>query len=528
MPTHDKSDRLLVAGPILGHDDADAMLIQDGRIAAIGRSKDLSAPGLPEQRFDGVICSGFCDAHLHPIGYTAALHRPSLKDAADFEAIAEMMAAAAAARPDGTAVTGLRLDDESLAEGRLPDRHLLDRAVPERPALVIRYCGHVSVANTAALDLAGIGPDTPDPEGGTIDRDDLGLPTGVLRETASDLVSTAIRSLAPPVTREDVLGGMTALASLGLVSVGGVVDIREGCWAGGGSELDALIDAAPDLPIRVAALVIAHNPDELELAAERVASAGPKLSFLGLKVFADGSLGGRTAAMHEPYHDRPGLLGTHRLDPEWAHQMSTAAIRLGGRVAIHAIGDAANDRVLDVMERLLSGGADPAMLRIEHASVLTADDITRLARLGITAVVQPAFLASETSWLENRLGPDRLTRTYAFRSLADAGVPLAGSSDSPVEPPHPLWGMAAARDRCGLTPAERLTALEAYDLFTTGSARAIGETRSLQQGEPADLVVLEGDPIQASPDGLRTARVLATFVDGSPVDVPDGVTAWQA
>jgi len=349
-----------------------------------------------------------------------------------------------------------------------------------------------------------------------------------LRETAGDLVSTAIRSLAPPVAREDVLGAMTALASLGLVSVGGIVDIREGCWAGGGSELDALIAAAPDLPIRVAALVIAHTPAELELAAERIANAGPNLSFLGLKVFADGSLGGRTAAMHEPYHDRPGLLGTHRLDPEWAHRMCTAAIRLGGRVAIHAIGDAANGRVLDVMGRLLTEGADPAVLRIEHASVLNADDITRLAEQGITAVVQPAFLASETSWLENRLGPDRLARTYAFRSLADAGVPLAGSSDSPVEPPHPLWGMAAARDRCGLTPAERLTAPEAYDLFTIGSATAIGETRSLQPGEPADLVVLDRDPIEATPDGLRAARVMATFVEGSPVEVPAGTTAWQA
>jgi predicted amidohydrolase YtcJ len=522
------SDLLLIADSITGCADADAVLIRNGRISAIGWSKDLGDRSLPAQRFDGVITPGFCDAHLHPIGYTAALHRPSLKDATDFEAVADAMAAAAAARPDGTAVTGLRLDDESLDEGRLPDRHLLDRAVPDRPALMIRYCGHVSVANTRALELAGIGPDTSDPEGGSIDRDDLGLPTGVLRETAGDLVSTAIRSLAPPVTRHDVLGGMTALASLGLTSVGGIVDISAGCWAGGGSELDALIGAAPDLPIRVAALVIAHTPEDLELAAERMADAGPRLSFLGLKAFADGSLGGRTAAMYEPYHDLPGQRGTHRLDPDWAHRMSTATLRLGGRVAIHAIGDAANGRVLDVMEHLLEEGADPTMLRIEHASVLTPEDITRLALLGVTAVVQPAFLASETSWLENRLGPDRLTRTYAFRSLADAGVPLAGSSDSPVEPPHPLWGMAAARDRCGLTPAERLTAGEAYDLFTIDSATAIGETRLLQPGERADLVVLDRDPIETGADGLRAARVLATFVEGSPVEVPDGMTAWQS
>ena len=520
-------DLLLVADSITGRTDADAVLTRNGRVSAIGWSEDLRGRGLPERRFDGVITPGFCDAHLHPIGYAAALTRPSLKDAADFEAVAEAMAAAAAARPDGSAVIGLRLDDESLDEGRLPDRHLLDAAVPNRPALMVRYCGHVSVANTRALELAGIGPDTPDPEGGSIDRDNRGLPTGVLRETAGDLASTAIRSLAPPVTRDDVLGGMTALASLGLTSVGGVVDIHEGCWAGGGSDLDALIEAAAYLPIRVAALVIAHTPEELELAAGRIADAGPRLSFLGLKAFADGSLGGRTAAMHQPYHDGPDQRGTHRLDPEWGYSMSIAALRLGGRVAIHAIGDAANSRVLDVMERLLDDGADPAMLRIEHASVLTPDDITRMARLGVTAAVQPAFLASETSWLENRLGPDRLTRTYAFRSLTDSGVPLAGSSDSPVEPPHPLWGMAAARDRCGLTPTERLTAKEAYDLFTIDSSAAIGETRLLHPNERADLVVLDKDPIDIEPDGLRAAQVLATFVEGSPVEVPPGTIAWQ-
>jgi len=229
--------------------------------------------------------------------------------------------------------------------------------------------------------------------------------------------------------------------------------------------------------------------------------------------------------MHDPFSDRPDRSGTHRLDPEWAHRMSSASIRLGGRVAIHAIGDAANGRVLDVMERLIDDGADPSMLRLEHASVLTTGDLDRFGRLGVTAVIQPAFLASEADWLETRVGPERLQLTYAFRALSEAGVPLAGSSDCPVEPPHPLWGMAAARDRCGLTPEQGLTAEEAQDLFTSEAAIAIGESRSLGPGSPADLIILDRNPIEVGPDELREARVTATYVDGSPVEFPQ-IPAW--
>ncbi len=514
------TDRLVVAVSVSGRDDADAILVRSGRIAAVGRERLLDDGSLPVERHEGVIAPAMCDAHLHPVGYASVLHRPSLMNAADFDEVADILATAAAASPGGAAVTAMRLNDETLAEARLPDRHLLDRAV-----FVVRYCGHIAVANTRALEMAGVGEGTPDPEGGTIDRDERGVPTGVLRETANEIVSGALRDWAPPVTGDDLVEAASALASLGLASVGGIVDIREGCWSGAGSELDVLISAAPDLPIRVGALVVAHTPEELEEAAGRLSGAGPRVRFLGLKAFADGSLGGHTAAMRRPFTDRPDRRGTHRLDPEWGHRMASAALRLGGRVAIHAIGDAANGRVLDLMERLVSEGADPAMLRIEHASVLAPGDPERMARLGVTAVVQPAFLASETAWLETRVGPARLARTYAFRSLREAGVPLAGSSDCPVEPPHPLWGMAAARDRCGLVPDQVLTAEAAGDLFTTGAATAIGEERSLAPGAAADLIVLDRDPIRSTPDGLREARVTATYEEGSPVGFPQ-ISPW--
>jgi predicted amidohydrolase YtcJ len=519
--------QLVIAESVHGHPGADAVLVDGDRIAAIGSSADLNGDEVTRHP-GGTIIPGLRDAHLHPVGYAASLLRPSLKNARDFADVADIVARAAEGQAPGTAITGLRLDDEGLAEQRLPDRHLLDSVVPDRPVILIRYCGHVAVANSAALAIAGIDTSSPDPPGGVIDREADGSPTGVLRETAFEPVTAALRPLAPELTAADVRDGLVALASTGLVSVGAMAATDTGLWGGSASELDVLVDAAADGPIRVGVFVITKTPEGLEQAAERIEAAGGMVRFLGVKMFSDGSFGGHTAAMYEGFADKPDELGTDRLDPVWAMEMAETALELGGRVAIHAIGDRANGGVLDLMEDLVTNGADPARLRIEHVSVLTRDDIDRFGRLGITASVQPAFIASEYEWLEKRMGPERLPLTYPFRSLADAGTPLAGGSDSPVEPPHPLWGMAAARDRCGVVPAEGLTPVEALDLFTTDAARAIGEDASLVVGAPATFTILDVDPIRAIPDELRTAQVLGTWVAGSAVETPDELVAWQA
>lgn len=523
--------RLVVAGSTrLGSAPAaDSVLIQGTRVVGIGRHDDLEGDDQLTERYPGAtIVPGLRDAHIHPVGYAASLQRPSLKEAADFADIADMIAETAARQDPGTAVTGLRLDDESLAEQRLPTRHVLDAVLPDRPVLLMRYCGHVAVANTAALNLVGIDRDTPNPTGGVIDRDDSGEPTGVLRETAFEPVTAALRPLAPPLTAEHVREGLVALAGTGITSIGAMAATDSGLWGGASSELEVLLEAAALSPIRVGIFVIAPTPAALERAANRIESIGGRVRFLGVKMFSDGSFGGHTAAMHDPFTDKPTETGTDRLDPGWARSMAEASLRLGGRVAIHAIGDRANGGVLDLMEGLIGAGADPARLRIEHASVVTRDDIARFGRLGVTASVQPAFIASEVKWLEKRLGPDRLRRTYPFRSLAEAGAPLAGGSDSPVEPPHPLWGMAAARDRLGIVPEESLDPQAALDLFTRDAATAIGERGRLEPDRQASFTVLDVDPVTATPDELRNARVLATWVDGLPVQIPDGLTAWQA
>jgi predicted amidohydrolase YtcJ len=523
------SELLLTAEAVLddGGRLGDALLIEDGLLRAVGESARLRRPHLPERVLPGFVVPGLRDAHIHPVGHAASLLRPSLAGAADFAAIAGALAEAAATRPPGAALVAMRLDDEALAEGRLPDRHLLDTTLPGRPVLLVRHCGHLAVASTAALEAAGIGAASPDPEGGSLDRDAAGVPTGVLRETAIAPVTAALQGRQSPLSPGDLASAVASLAAVGLTGLGAIISLDEGLWGAGAPELDLLLEAAPELVLPLKVLVVASTPAELENAAHRLEEAGPMVSFLGLKAFADGSLGGHTAALRRPYADRPHLTGTHRLEPGWAVEMIGAATSLGGMAAVHAIGDAALERVLDAMERAITAGADPSHLRVEHVSVASAEDCRRLGGLGITACIQPAFLPSDSPWLEARLGREGLAAAYPFRSLADAGVPLAGGSDCPVEPPHPLWGMAAARDRAGFRVEQALTPAEALHLFTTGAARAIGDDAGLVAGRPATFTVLAGDPVAETPAELRQMRVLATFVSGREVTPPAGTTVWR-
>jgi predicted amidohydrolase YtcJ len=509
---------------IVGRDGAtQSLAVADGVVAetkqTAGETVDLGS---------GYIVAGLRDAHFHPVTYAASLVVPSLKSARGFAEIGERLTAAAASLTPRAPMSAIRLDDESLAEGRLPNRHDLDAMVDDRPLIVHRYCGHIAMANTAAMRLAGVTAATPDPVGGTLDRDEQGEPTGVLREMGIETVSLPLAELSgPAVTDDQVVDAMYALASVGLTSIGGIVGCGDGPWADLGDQFSQLLRVADRLPINVRVLVIGQDPDQLRDAARRLTEIeSPRLTFLGVKIFGDGSLGGHTAAMHEPFADAD-TTGQLRFDAASSRPLVKTALGLGGISAIHAIGDRANAAVLDFYDDLIQDGADPARLRIEHASILGPDEVAAFARLGVTASVQPAFMASETEWLEKRVGSDRLLQSYPLRTLLDAGVPLAGGSDCPVEPPHPLPGMAAARDRCGIVPEEGLTAREALDLFTNGAARSMLEPRPLAVGSPADFIVLDVDPLEATPDELRSARVLATYVAGEPVDVPDGIVTWQ-
>jgi len=249
------------------------------------------------------------------------------------------------------------------------------------------------------------------------------------------------------------------------------------------------------------------------------------MDWAGVKRFGDGSFGAFTAAMFEPFTDSPGSTGTMRLN-DLDITMAHTSVAAGRAVAIHAIGDAAAARVLDVFEHLVSEGTEPHRLRLEHASVLAEEDIDRIGRLGIVASVQPAFLGSETDWIENRVGPERLRRTYAFATMRRVGAIVVGGSDSPVEAPNPWEAMALARDRAGIVLEEALSAAEALEMYTTAAAQALGEPPPLAVGSPADLAVVDRDPLAATPDELRATEVLATYVAGEMVDITGSGPWW--
>lgn len=403
------------------------------------------------------------DHHLHPFGYAALVNGLELMEAPDLETVMELVAAHGE-RVEG-AIIGQRLNDEGVRELRLPTAADIDDVVADRPVLLYRYCGHIAVANRAALDLADIDADTPDPPGGSLDRDSSGRPNGILRETAITLVSQTLEPITTPPTDLEIISALARLRQMGIGSITGIISAGESVWCGVGDEVETLTRISPDLPVDIDVLVITHDPARLEAAKEKIDRAGGPIRFHGWKDFADGSFGGHTAAMYEPFSDRPQTRGTVRLDHERTMLMGDLSVALGGVVAIHAIGDRANDLTLDAMADLIRDGVAPDRLRVEHASVLTDETIERMARMGITASVQPAFMASEGSWLEKRLGSERMGLAYPFKSLIEAGVPLLGGSDSPVELPDPETGIDAAVHRHGINPDEALTREQAETLF---------------------------------------------------------------
>ncbi|MDJ0496226.1 MAG: amidohydrolase [Acidimicrobiia bacterium] len=501
----------------------DSLVVTEGVVTAIGMRNQLSGYDTETRYEDAILIPGLRDAHIHPVAYAAALRGATLGTATSFAEVTARLRTEAAKTPPPIPLLGMRLNEEALAERRLPDRYVLDAAADDRPVLAHRYCGHVAIANSAALALAGIDNSTPDPGGGSIDRDPTGEPTGVLRETAIELVAERLQG-ANTVGRVELLGALERLAAVGITSIGAMLRTGVGAWASLGNEVDIAVDAAPEMPIKVHAYVIEDSPETVAANKAKVDAAAPRLTWRGIKRFGDGSFGGHTAAMYEPFLDvdSTGTLRLTGLDRVIAEE----SLRLGGAVAIHAIGDRACGDLIDMYVDLLAAGADPAKLRVEHASVMTERDIVRVAEAAVRVVVQPPFMGSEASWLGQRLGADRLERTYPFASLESAGAVLAGSSDCPVEPPDPWAGMALAQDRAGMSLSQAVSAASALAMYTTGAALALEEPTPLAIGSPADFVVVDRDPMLVTPDELRDTEVVATYVDGQEVNIDRTQPLW--
>mgnify|MGYP001815858184 CR=1 FL=1 len=482
------------------------VLVEDDTVVAVGEAAHLRTAGIEELRHPGhVIVPGLVDTHIHPVAKAALDAGPQVHDVASITELVDRLRQAASDLPVASPVVAQRFDEHRLEEGRLPTR--LDLDAVDRPTLVYRLCGHVAVANTAALDAAGIGPNPPTVVGGNIDIDDLGRPTGVLREEAIGLVSSAMEGGTGPGP-EGLAEALRRFRSEGLTRLGAILAPESGLWCATGDELGAAVALGNDLPLPLHVHVATTDPVVLEASKASIESAStPKLDFAGLKLFSDGSFGGGTAAMSDGR-------GISRLRPERDLPLAQLALDLGGGVAIHAIGDAAASDTLDLFEALMDRGADPARLRIEHASTLTDDLIERIALLGVGVGAQPAFVASDQGWLDDALG-EQARFAHRFGSLAAAGVAVGGGSDCPVEPASPLWGMRWARDRNGFHDTETVDGATALGWWTDGAHRLLGLPAPLTAGSPADLTILSADPT-STPAAQLSQLEVSTIIGGQP------------
>ena len=485
-----------VAGTIHGHPGADAVRVEAGRIVEIGLATAMDGPVVDHGT--AAMLPGLRDSHLHPLGLAVHGDRLDLSDAVTIHDVVDRIARQARSSPEPAPIIAVGLDDEKLADGRLPTAQDLDGVATGAPVLIYRHCSHVASANTAALRAAGIGVDTADPPGGRFQRDTSGRLTGVLEEAAITPVAAALadRALAPDPDR--IRGVLARLRKRGLVAVDAMVASGPSMWCVGDGELATITALGSESPLAIDVFVICDTPEELGEAALRLGEAGPHVRFAGWKGFADGSLGARTAALRSPYSDDPSTSGMP-IDRGMSMMAETAAA-LGGQAAIHAIGDRAADAVIAVAERL-----SPGTVRIEHASVVDAEQIEAMAAAGMIASVQPSFVASDGPWVERRLGSERLPWTYPFASMRSAGLALRGGSDAPIESADPFVGM---QDACSAR-TEALSGRDAVDLYAD---------QPLAVGSPATFVICTKDPSDVAVDEIAEIGVTEVWIEDRRVE----------
>ncbi|MFQ5886389.1 MAG: amidohydrolase [Anaerolineae bacterium] len=520
--------RLLLNGKIYTLDRtlprAQAVAIEGNRILAVGSHEEVRARtrggGWEALDLGGkAVVPGFIDCHVHFLDFALGLKRLDLKGVDSLEGALELVKEHARKCGPGEWITGFGWDHH-LWQGGFPRREDLDRVAPENPVALTRKDGHSMWVNSLALERAGIEEETPDPPGGEIERDAQG-PTGILKERALELIEEVLPPSSPQ-TRQGELG--EAISKAQQFGLTGIHDCE-------GSE--ALADfqtllAQGELGLRVYMMI----PQE---SLEKVITLGLKTGFgndylrLGhLKVFADGSLGSQTAHMLEPFYGQPDNSGIPVLSPDELQDIVGRAKEAEIACAVHAIGDAANRKVLDTFAQLRVKGVRGGLRhRIEHAQLLHPGDIPRFKQLGITASMRPIHATSDMVMADRYWG-ERARYSYAWRSLLDSGARLAFGSDCPVESLDPLMGIHAAvtRQRAsgepegGWYPQERLTVAEAVHAYTLGAAYASeeeGAKGSITPGKLADLVVLSRDIFETRPEEVLETEVVYTIFDGRVV-----------
>jgi hypothetical protein len=472
---------------------------------------------------------GFIDSHLHPIAFLFFLFNLDLKNVKSLKELNELLKDWTINKPNDELIIGLSLKEEDFEDPNeriLPTRWILDDACPNHPVFLLRYDGHVGIANTKALELAGITKDTSAPEGGEIRKDEKGELTGVLSELATSLVLTLITPPSREIIDNAAKEGFNIFASKGLTSLQGVIQAEAGAEMGdaGAFELPILKSLIGIIPQSFYCLVFTSNPKKLkrlQKAPFHEDSEESQFKIGCLKLFADGTYGSATALMHEPFsdqHDKTGFLVTNENE---LYEKMKIAHNLGFQIGIHAIGDKGNRIVVDLYKKLLSEfPRDNHRHRIEHASSLTPDVIQDIKELNLITSCQPPFINSEYKWLTKRLGEERCKHVYPMKSLLDAGILIASGSDCPIEEPDVVMGLHALVTRNGFVPEECISMEEALKTYTINGAYAAFEENikgSIEVGKLADFVILDKNPLEVHENEIKDLEVLETIIRGKTV-----------
>jgi hypothetical protein len=498
-----------------------AMAIAGGKILAVGTNQEISRLAGPHTRKRDLsstsifVFPGFNDAHVH-LG-SAGSTKLNV-DLTGVQSLAGMLASIqtfAGSSPAGHWLTGGNWDHTLWVSKILPTRQDLDKVTAGHPTFLDRIDGHISIANSAALAAAGITGKTVPPQGGAIDLDASGNPTGILRESAQDLVYKVI---PPPSHDERRRGDELAITDALAHGVTSVQDFSD--WD------DFLIieelEKEGKLHLRITEWLPFKAPllDLIRMRNHHDMN-DPMLHTGFLKGFMDGSLGSRTAALKAPYDDDPGNTGLPQYTQAQLNQMALERAKAGFQLGFHAIGDKAAAMALDAYSQ--PGISTTARNRIEHAQVVDPADIPRFKKLGVIASMQPSHLLTDMNWAEARLGPRRAAYSYAWKAFLDAGVPLAFGTDYPVEPITPFRGLYAAvtrKNEAGTKeyfPANKLTRGQALYAYTQGSAYAEFAEKhkgKLAPGYDADFILIDMNIYSVAPPALLSATVLATYVAG--------------
>ena len=508
---------------------AQAMAVRGGRLVFVGSDRGaLAYRGSATRVVDlqgKTVIPGMVDAHAHLAGLGLTLRIVNLVGTKSVDEVISRVAARAREVPAGTWILGRGWDQNDWSDTRFPTHEALSRAVPNHPVYLTRVDGHAAFVNEAALRAAKIAGDTPDPDGGRIERGANGAPTGVLIDRAQGIVSRVI----PPPTRQEQRASI--LAAVREANRWGLTGIHDAGVPRATIELYEEMAKAGEYSLRNYVMIANDSADIGYFLSRGPQSAlyDGRLWIRSIKVVADGALGSRGAALLEPYSDDAQNTGLEVTPAARIQAIAAQALRRGFQVNTHAIGDRANRTVLDAYAAALA--AVPVAdhrFRVEHAQVIHHDDIPRFAELDVIPSMQASHQTSDMYWAGNRLGAGRLLGAYAWRSLLDDGNIIPNGSDFPVEAVNPLISFRAAISRQdangwpagGWYPEQRMTREEALKAMTIWPAYAAFQEKelgSLAPGKYADFVILDQDIMRVAPSGILATRVLATYIGGRPV-----------